>query len=113
MPLAIDLLESPTEPTISNQGITQQARGCRRVFKRRAANSAGSQEVRPGASYRRKHTTNLVETAQVLEICEDHEGIPHVRFELSFGWPRRMPVAAQSRMLSLHEFSVRYCERVS
>lgn len=82
------------------------------MFRRNPAKSTGSLEVRPGASYRRKHTTNLVETAQVLEICEDHEGIPHVRFEVSFGWPRRMPVAAQSRMLSLHEFSVRYSERV-
>ena len=86
--------------------------GFARVFWRRHAGEAGTLEVRPGASYRRKHTTNLVETAQVLEICEDHVGIPHVRFELSFGWPRRMPVAAQSRMLSLHEFSNRYCERV-
>jgi hypothetical protein len=83
------------------------------VFRRHHAGTAGALEVRPGASYRRKHTTNLVETAQVLEIREDHEGIPHVRFELSFGWPRRMPVAAQSRLLSLHEFSVRYCERVA
>lgn len=83
------------------------------MFKRRRDISADSLEVRPGASYRRKHTTNLVETAQVLEICEDHEGIPHVRFELSFGWPRRMPVAAQSRLLSLYEFSARYSERVS
>jgi len=82
------------------------------VFWRRHAGETGALEVRPGASYRRKHTTNLVETAQVLEICQDHEGIPHVRFELSFGWPRRMPVAVQSRMLSLHEFSNRYCQRV-
>jgi hypothetical protein len=52
-----------------------------------------------------------VETAEVLEICRDHEGIPHVRFELSFGWPRRMPVAPQSRLLSLREFTQRYSER--
>lgn len=70
-------------------------------------------EVRPGASYRRKHATNLIETAEVLEICQDHEGIPHVRFEVYFGWPRRMPVAAQSRMLSLHEFACRYGPRVA
>jgi hypothetical protein len=87
--------------------------GFRGVFWRRHAGGPGDLEIRPGASYRRKHTTNLVETAQVLEICEDYEGIPHVRFELSFGWPRRMPVAAQSRMLSLNEFSARYSDRVS
>lgn len=70
-------------------------------------------DIRPGASYRRKHATNLVETAEVLEICRDHEGIPHVRFELYFGWPRRMPVAAQSRLLSLNEFATRYSRQVS
>ena len=70
-------------------------------------------DIRPGSSYRRKHATNLVETAEVLEICQDYEGIPHVRFELSFGWPRRMPVAAQSRLLSLHEFAARYSHQAS
>jgi len=69
-------------------------------------------DIRPGASYRRKHATNLVETAEVLEICRDHEGIPHVRFELYFGWPRRLPVPSQSRLLSLSEFASRYSSRV-
>lgn len=80
----------------------------RRTFFGRSSQRAPSLDIRPGASYRRKHASNLVETAEVLEICRDHEGIPHVRFELSFGWPRRMSVAPQSRMLSLHEFTQRY-----
>jgi hypothetical protein len=83
----------------------------RSFFSRASEDASGDLDIRPGASYRRKHATNLVETAEVLEICRDHEGIPHVRFELSFGWPRRMPVAPQSRLLSLREFTQRYSER--
>lgn len=85
----------------------------RSLFGRTSGLAASRLDVRPGASYRRKHKTNLVETAEVLEICRDHEGIPHVRFELRFGWPRYMPVAPQSRLLSLHEFASRYVEPAS
>lgn len=81
----------------------------RRALTNRFSNQRPANlEIRPGASYRRKHATNLVETAEVLEICQDHEGIPHVRFELHFGWPRRMSVAPQLRMLCLNEFTTRY-----
>jgi hypothetical protein len=82
-------------------------------FDRLSARRPTDLDVRPGVSYRRTHASNLVETAEVLEICRDHEGIPHVRFELRFGWPRRMPVAAQSRMLSLQEFTHRYGDRTA
>lgn len=83
----------------------------RRALFDRSGRRSPNLDVRPGVSYRRKHASNLVEVAEVLEICRDHEGIPHVRFELSFGWPRRMAVAPQSRLLSLQEFAQRYGSR--
>ena len=71
----------------------------RSLFDRLSGRETSRLDVRPGASYRRKHKTNLVETAEVTEICRDHEGILHVRFELRFGWPRLMSVAPESRLL--------------
>jgi hypothetical protein len=74
------------------------------LFKRNRSNPP----VEPGSRFCRTHASNLVETVEVLDVCRDHRGIPHVRFEVSFGWPRPLGVAAQSRLLSLEEFTNRY-----
>lgn len=92
---------------------SQMRRFPRSLFERLSGRGTDDPDIRPGASYRRKHGSNLVETAEVTEICRDHEGIPHVRFELRFGWPRHMLVAPQSRLLSLHEFASRYRDPAS
>ncbi|WP_119460099.1 hypothetical protein [Rhodospirillaceae bacterium SYSU D60014] len=64
--------------------------------------------VHPGTRFRRTHSSNLVETVEVLDVYRDYRGIQHVRFEVSFGWPRPLYVAAQSRLLCLEEFTSRY-----
>lgn len=74
------------------------------LFKRNTPNAS----VRPGSRFRRTHASNLVETVEVLDMCRDHRGIPHVRFKISFGWPQPLGVAAQLRLLSLEEFTSRY-----
>ncbi|RDD63925.1 hypothetical protein [Ferruginivarius sediminum] len=69
------------------------------------------QPVAAGAVYRRLGADNTVETARVLSIGEDIQGIPHVRFRVSI---RRAEIAYvdEERILSQECFAERYRERV-
>ena len=64
--------------------------------------------VAPGAVFTRKHGASVVETARVFDVYSTPSGIPHVRFEVSYGWPRRVTAAAELRVLCLDEFLARY-----
>lgn len=69
------------------------------------------QPVIPGAVYRRLAADDTVETARVLSVGEDIQGIPHVRFRVSI---RRADIAYvdEERILSEACFAERYRERL-
>lgn len=64
--------------------------------------------VGPGAMFTRKHGASVVETARVIDVYSTPGGIPHVRFEVSYGWPRQLTAAEELRVLCLDEFLARY-----
>ncbi len=69
-------------------------------------------EVAAGAVYRRVHPDNMVETAKVLSVGQDCFGIPHVRFNVSFGRTNRTLFEDGPRVLALASFTEHYRERI-
>jgi hypothetical protein len=70
-------------------------------------------DVRAGSSFQRVHRDRMVETAQVLSVGTDTNGIPHVRFQESFRRPNQSRFDGGGRMLALQSFADQYCEFVS
>jgi len=66
--------------------------------------------IGPGAMFTRKHGASVVETARVVDVYTTPGGIPHVRFEVSYGWPRQLTAPDELRVLCLDEFLARYDE---
>jgi hypothetical protein len=69
-------------------------------------------EIFPGSLYRHTGKGQVVETAKVIAVGPDKQGIPHVRFEVSITRPSSR-FFNDSRLLALNSFSRRYPERVS
>ena len=65
-----------------------------------------------GCIYRRVRADRMVETAKVLDIQSDSLGIPHVRFQVTFGRVDGIPQRDGPRMLSVASFMQQYRERV-
>jgi hypothetical protein len=38
--------------------------------------------VEIGGTFSRSHELNIMETAEIVALCDDHSGVPHVRFNL-------------------------------
>jgi hypothetical protein len=70
------------------------------------------EHVRTGAVFRRIHPDQLVETARVLSVGPDQNGIPHVRFAVSFERARFSRQEVDTRMLALASFTEWYREPV-
>ncbi|HLI13014.1 MAG TPA: hypothetical protein VKY65_15585 [Alphaproteobacteria bacterium] len=68
-----------------------------------------SQDVVAGSAYRHTHE-DFVETAQVLAICQDQLGIPHVRYMVSYARRDRKVLEDGPRILSLAAFTNRFRE---
>ncbi len=70
-----------------------------------------SAAVATGDVYRRRAAGNVVETARVLSVRPDDQGIAHVRYQVSIqqGPETR---ACDERLLNLQSFVERYRERV-
>ena len=73
---------------------------------------ARPEQVRAGAVFRRVHPDQLVETARVLSVAPDPNGIPHVRFSVSFERARFARLDAGTRLLALASFTEFYREPV-
>lgn len=74
---------------------------------------ANPDQVRPGASFRRRRQTAPSQTATVVELREGLCGIPHVLFKLSIecsNASRRFEDA--SRLLAIESFLENYPEHV-
>ena len=69
-------------------------------------------EICPGSLYRHTSKGQVVETAKVIAVGPDKQGITHVRFEVSVIRPSSR-FFNDSRLLALNSFSQRYPERVS
>lgn len=67
--------------------------------------------VTVGQFFRRQCPGDRVETAQVLGICEDGFGIPHVRYELTVEHPLSQAMyPAGTKVLALSAFSAAFCQ---
>lgn len=73
--------------------------------------SAVLPEVREGAVYRRCSSGRVIETAKVLDVSPDAQGIPHVRYEVMVEGARgRLSQFADCRILCLRSFSREFTE---
>lgn len=64
-------------------------------------------DIREGAIYRHERDGRVVEVAKVVSIYDDRDGIPHVRFELSY--QRSMHTDFEGlRVLARKTFAERY-----
>ena len=68
--------------------------------------------VRPGSMFKRVHDDEIVETAKVESVATNADGIPHVKFKVSFSRPNRVTYDEGSCMLALRSFADLYKERV-
>ena len=68
--------------------------------------------VSTGSVYRRVWRNNTVETATVIAIDDYFCGIPHVRYQLSFGRDQRM-FDEGPRVLALSSFTEQYLEPIA
>jgi hypothetical protein len=64
-----------------------------------------------GASFRRSRPFDLEETASVISVGSDLQGVPHVRFNVKIAGPH--VVLEEQRTLSLESFRNLYRERVA
>ena len=78
----------------------------------RSSRVARPEQVRAGAVFRRVHADQLIETARVLSVKPDQNGIPHVRFSVSFERARFARLDVGTRMLALASFTEAYREPV-
>jgi len=69
-------------------------------------------ELEPGATFRNVRPGNLVETAKVLAIKADDQGIPHVRFDVTVDTASKIRLVEGRRILSLASFTQQFRERV-
>jgi hypothetical protein len=70
-------------------------------------------DVKPGECYSRAHGLGLKETVTVLDLRNDHLGIPHVRFCVRFERQASEHKEETFRMLGLGAFRNAYRERVA
>lgn len=77
-----------------------------RCFKRGSKREA----IRTGCVYRRIRAGNTVETATVLDIHDDHCGIPHVKYKVTIGRSDRSVFWDCKRVLAVQSFAELYDE---
>ncbi len=77
-----------------------------RCFKRGPDKAA----IRTGGVYRRIGANYAVETATVLDIHDDHFGIPHVKYKVTIGRSDRSSFWDCKRVLALQSFAELYGE---
>ena len=78
----------------------------------RSTRQVRPEQVCSGAVFRRIHADHLVETARVLSVVPDQNGIPHVRFSVCFERARFSRQEVGTRMLALASFTECYREPV-
>jgi len=71
-----------------------------------------AEQVQPGVTFRRVHPDHLIETAEVLSVSEDRNGIAHVQYQVRFQRTNRSVFEESQRMLALSSFADRYRERM-
>jgi hypothetical protein len=71
------------------------------------------QDVRPGATFRRRNYGDIVETARVVSVHTDSQDLPHVRFEITFRRRDGGTFNFGSRTLGLKTFVGHYGEKVA
>ncbi len=70
-------------------------------------------ELHAGAVFRNVRHGNLVETARILAVTQDGQGIPHVRFDVTLDSPGKIRLVEGRRMLCVASFTQQFPERVS
>ncbi len=65
-------------------------------------------EIKPGDCYRRAHGKGVTETATVVDLRNDHLGIPHVRFTVRFEREASEHIESAMRILALPAFRNTY-----
>ena len=78
----------------------------------RSARIARPEQVHAGAVFRRTRPDKLVETARVISVTPDQNGIPHVRFAISYERARFSRFEGGTRLLALASFTECYREPV-
>ncbi|SDF69442.1 hypothetical protein SAMN05216241_10235 [Limimonas halophila] len=63
--------------------------------------------ITEGAVYRRRSGNDVIETARVLSVDHDLQGIQHVRFHVNI-CRGDVPFVDEERMLNVHSFAERY-----
>lgn len=68
---------------------------------------SSSDDIREGAIYQHERDGRVVEVAKVVSIYDDRDGIPHVRFEMSYQRSTRSDYEGL-RVLAREVFAERY-----
>jgi hypothetical protein len=68
--------------------------------------------VKPGSQFRRVLADRTVETAEVISVHTDQQGIPHLRYRVDFMRPNRQRYVEGPRVLSVRSFFDLYRDRV-
>ena len=68
-------------------------------------------ELQPGATFRNVRPGNLVETAKVLAVKADDQGIPHVRFDMTVVTASKIQLVEGRRILSVASFTQQFPEQ--
>ncbi|MFN0041746.1 MAG: hypothetical protein ACKVSF_00865 [Alphaproteobacteria bacterium] len=69
--------------------------------------------VKSGSQFRRVLADRTVETAEVIAVQIDQQGIPHLRYRVDFTRPNRQRYVEGPRVLAARSFFDLYQERVS
>ncbi len=69
--------------------------------------------VKSGSQFRRVLADRTVETAEIIAVHIDQQGIPHLRYRVDFIRPNRQRYVEGPRVLAARSFFDLYQERVS
>jgi len=84
----------------------------RRIFMEKRRRAGPESGLVPGAVFRKVRSDHVIETATVLAVLRDGAGVPHVRYDVTFHTPARVPYSEDRRLLSLASFTEYFRERV-